>query len=681
VNIQCFYKRRTFGFRLLSPLIVLAILCPALMGPASADSPIPGNKVPGWAESTARLIWTGQVKSAWLRIMAFTDAPVVGADVRVYLHSHPWPSIEVPAATNNQGVFSVAVPKSLFQSGSRIRVAVSGGTRNGNPFLGHLSADALLTDPAHQIVVVNPVTTLVSLLSEARRDLELEDAKEHVRSFLGLPEGYDIGLALRESSGYGSPFFSPAVLLAEAERAEGFDGFLARLVQELMASRSAKRPFLNTMPQAPGGAAVDAAKFVAKNLAAGVLRYLAGQGVGWAVQATGLTQSGATEDDIATLQQSLADLQSSVDSLSSQVAQLSLLVQSTATQTLYNAIVVPASELAAQVTAVQNRLQYFAQECPPLAEGSPPTPPSNYCTTEKDAIIAELNDVTIFTSYDVLVDWVQDNPTTGFRGMLHLYSLWLAQSKGFFRAADSTKMQNLYDYWDTVLTTAANLRIELLHQEGEQDEGGTQLIALMGNPDLSPPTTGEFQANQDANLELMFPPVPSGTVISTADHTMWALLPYSYSGGDGGTFYPTDSCTVEAYWWRIIYPSWVAQGFAGFSDWIATPTRAMWEAALTRAPSIDTGTSWEQWIVTETQADAPESPTSPGFRICETQNSFNWTNTTSSGSLSDSNAVCYVVSLASSKFLTSHCYGAYDYGNISYPVRALKPDEQYFWYQ
>ena len=75
----------------------------------------------------------------------------------------------------------------------------------------------------------------------------------------------------------------------------------------------------------------------------------------------------------------------------------------------------------------------------------------------------KLNDVTIQQAYVTMEGYVGDNPTIGFKGMLHLYSLWLAQSKAFFRPADSTDMQNLYDYWDTALTQAANLKIELLH--------------------------------------------------------------------------------------------------------------------------------------------------------------------------------------------------------------------------
>jgi hypothetical protein len=657
---------RTGGTVVLAALLV-ALSLPVWTGPAWARS----------AEDTTspRADSPGQGKTAWLRIMAFTDAPVVGADVRVYLHgSQPRPSIEMPAATNNQGVVPVAVKNSLFQSRARARITISGGTTNGQPFLGHLSADVVLDDPAHQVVVLNPVTTLVSVLLDKRPNLKLDRAQARVRSFLGLPAGYGLGLALRESPGYGSPFFSPAVLMAHAEAAGGLSSLQALLLQELLASPSATHPFLNPMPKAPGGTA----KFIAKNLAAGVLFFIGGHGIGWVTEATGIIEPEATAADIADLQQGLADLQSSVDALSSQVAQLTLLVQSTATQTQYTTIVVPASNLAAIVTGVHNRLQYFAQECPPLTAGSPPSPPSNYCATEKKAITAELNDVTIYTAYDVLVNDVQDNPAIGFNGMLHLYSLWLAQSKAFFRPADSTAMQNLYDYWEAMLTAAANLKVELLHQEGEQDAGGVQLIALMGNPDLIPPTTGTFQADQDENLGLMFPAVPPDTVVSTTDHTMWALLPWVVNFAEGRTW-PEPYCS---YRFSPLADSQVTQGYAGFHNWLGAPTKAMWQAAVSRAPAMSTGTSWGMWLNSETLANAPEFPTSYGFSYScgvDSLNQWYWTSTLASTN------VYSVISLMSDRFSTTDPLPNYDSEsrpnyNISHPVRTLESGEQYFWY-
>jgi hypothetical protein len=458
----------------------------------------------------------------WLKIMAFTDAPVVGADVRVSVyHSQGRPLVDVQAATNDQGVFPVAVRSHP----PFFRVSVSGGTTNGTPFLGHLSADVLLTDPAHQIAVVNPVTTLVSLLLDERPDLKLEGAQALVRSFLGLPENYSLGLALRESSLYGSPHFSPVALLSDAEAAGGLDAFEAQLLQELLASPSAGHSF---HPKLLKGVA----SFIATGLARGALSWAGGQGAGWVAQSAGFPTQGASAADIASLQQGLADLQSSIDALSNQVTQLTQLVQSTATQTQYNTIVVPALALANQVNGVESDLTYYAQACPPLPDGSTPTPPDAFCTNQAASLNNELNDLTIQQAYVTEVGYIQDNATVGFSGMLHLYSLWLAQSKRFFRAADSTKMQNLYDYWDAVLTQAANLKVELLHKNGAQDNPGgqKQLTDFLGNPDLSPPTTGTFQANQATNLKLMFPAVPDGTVVATTDHTMWNLLPLAWGG-------------------------------------------------------------------------------------------------------------------------------------------------------
>jgi hypothetical protein len=199
--------------------------------------------------------------------MAFTDAPVVGADVRVSVHgSQGQPLVDVHAATNKYGVFPVQVPSHP----SSFRVEISGGTTNGEPFLWHLMADIALTNPAHQLAVVNPVTTLVSLVLEERPNLKLDGAEARVRSFLTLPVNYPLGLALRQGSHYTSRFFSPVAFLTEARAAGGLDAFAHLLLQEL-ASDSATHSF--PPPPLLGSTSSTATSDIQAGLEAGVLDY------------------------------------------------------------------------------------------------------------------------------------------------------------------------------------------------------------------------------------------------------------------------------------------------------------------------------------------------------------------------------------------------------------------------
>ncbi len=162
--------------KLTAPAAVLPALLLGLFVPAGAGAQENGQAP---AESPEH----GRHQPMWLSIMAFTDAPVVGADVRVTVGPHGPLLVDAKAATNRQGVFPARVwrpwllreqaedanqPERLRRS--FLRISISGGTINGDPFLDHLTADIALTDPDHQILVVNPVTTLVSRLLDERRN-------------------------------------------------------------------------------------------------------------------------------------------------------------------------------------------------------------------------------------------------------------------------------------------------------------------------------------------------------------------------------------------------------------------------------------------------------------------------------------------------------------------------------
>jgi hypothetical protein len=272
------------------------------------------------------------------------------------------------------------------------------------------------------------------------------------------------------------------------------------------------------------------AKFIATNLAAGALEWVEGQGLGWVAQSAGLITPGATAAQIMQLQQSLDSLQSSVDQLSKQMAQATQQILNELTKTRYNTIATQAVALASDVNVAEQNLDYYVQGCPPLPEDgtleSDGSIPADWCATQAHLVQSQLSDIQINGSYERLANWLLDTQTVSYKGMIYLFSLSAGQSVRFFRPADSTRVQNMFDYWDAVETQAANLKVELWHLNGNQNHPGgrKQLTDFRGNPKLNPPTTGTFQATNAAELQLMFPAVPGGTVVDTKTRLMWLTI-------------------------------------------------------------------------------------------------------------------------------------------------------------
>ena len=142
------------------------------------------------------------------------------------------------------------------------------------------------------------------------------------------------------------------------------------------------------------------------------------------------------------------------------------------------------------------------------------------------------------------------------------------------------------------------MRMELFHYLNYQDPnspaGNAKITDFMGNPDLSSPTTGTFQANQTANLVLTFPSVPVGTVINTRDHTMWSTdYPVHSLDACNGVGFPTYSDAKSP----LLSPvSW--NGIAGRIS-----------PSLTDMKNLIAGWSGQisnYWLTAETQAVAPD---------------------------------------------------------------------------
>jgi hypothetical protein len=466
----------------------------------------------------------GRRQPTWLRVSAFADLPLNFADVAIY-DARGRLLFKSRHATNSQGVF--AAPVRALPRDFRVTVTWDGYREQTLERLSlgrfTLSADEQNFDPVHDIVYVNAASTLVSRVLDAYPQMPLHRARALVRSFLGMPRNASLGVALREGKYFRSKYFSAATFLEEARQHGGIDALLDILRSDLSAQPDSTHLFA----PAPAGPLQGALSFVAENLAKGALSWAAGQGCGWVAQSAGITTPGATAEDIANLQEGLANLQSSVDELSKQIQALTTQIFAKLTQTQYNQIVVPALALAAQVNGVEDDLTFFAQGCPAIPETgalSADAISSDLCTSQKATILAELSDVTINLSFETLSTYVLDNSAVAFNGLIHLCSQSLGESLTFFRPADSTKLQNMFDYWDSVQTQAANLKVELLHLNGAQDNPGgvAQLTSFLGDANANPPTQGQFQDTRNREAQLMFPAVPTGTVLYTSDRTMWA---------------------------------------------------------------------------------------------------------------------------------------------------------------
>ena len=528
---------------------------------------------------------------SWLRISAFVNVPLAGADVAVY-DAAGNRIFQQGDATNDEGVFPAHI-KNLPRN-FRVTVTFDGEAQEdaGLASLGRfqLTADAGNFDPEKDILVVNPATTLASMVMDRLPEHDPQRAEMLVRRFLGLPPHYNLGEALLQNPYYECPYFSEAVFLQQAQQDGGLEPFLHELAPQMMAPKFPMHSFAGP----PRAAASSPAQVIGLGLAYGALGWLGGEGIGWVMQSGGLVTPGATKKDIEQLAQKLDALQASVDGLKSQLVELNNEVKAQLTKIQFDLINVQALPLASKVNDVQAEVAYYAKACPSIVENDDSSNGQRFddsCANQKKTIEGFLNNVDIYTSFGTLSTYLLDNRPAAFDGMIHLYSQALGQTVRFFRPADSAKMQDMFDFWYGAQTQAANLKVELLHLNGKAND--QKLLDFLGEAKADPPATGVFQKTLADERKLLFPAVPDYTVMNTRDRTMWL------------TFYPGDTqCKVAG---------------GGISD---GPSTKQYIGRYWESPNLDeakaliegwTGASPNQWLIEKTKAVAPDNPTSRGF--------------------------------------------------------------------
>ncbi len=242
------------------------------------------------SQETAAPVRLGDRDDTWLRIAAFTNAPVQRATIRVY-DTHGKLLYERHRAKNTRGVF----PSLVSELPRDFRVTVvwlvdkededqANDSDRGEDEadvlapVATLSADVRNFDRAHGIVFVNPVTTIVSRVLDRFPQLNLQQAQALVRRFLGLPRNYSRGAALREGKQFHSRYFSETSFLAQAQQFPSIGAFIKFLVDH-----AAARP-LRVHSFGAQNSLGGVASFIARNLVSGALSWAGGQGAGWVAQ-------------------------------------------------------------------------------------------------------------------------------------------------------------------------------------------------------------------------------------------------------------------------------------------------------------------------------------------------------------------------------------------------------------
>ena len=115
----------------------------------------------------------------WLRISAFTDHPLAGADVAVFSKDGRL-LFEKANATNVRGIYPVKLMSLPKDFGVVVAWDPNGQANPSNLFnLGEvvLSADVRNYNPATDVVYVNPVTTMVTGVLLRRPDFSLQQVQ------------------------------------------------------------------------------------------------------------------------------------------------------------------------------------------------------------------------------------------------------------------------------------------------------------------------------------------------------------------------------------------------------------------------------------------------------------------------------------------------------------------------
>lgn len=328
--------------------------------------------------------------------------------------------------TGDYGAFIVGI-KGLP---SDFRVVVSGGDLSGEAFPAKLAADSR-NFKANTGIAINLVTTMVSAYLDKNPGKTLEEATTAVRNYLGIPQSVDIGSLQLD------PYFGSNAFLAEADTNGGVSNYVSLLVAEV--DGGARRQFAD--PPILKGAGL----WIAEKLAAGAVGYVAGAGLGWALDQAGMGDDGKrqTLEMLAQISQQLTQLQNQMTAMQQQLNAVD-----------YNVIVASLGTLPSDIQTLHKDLHIYVSITPTEEnKGS--------LADEKARIQGQIANY-IMPRENAISNAMLGSGYAG-GGLIEKWSRVVAGRHHFFSWADSQAQIDMFNYWDYLQQVQLELIVEYRH--------------------------------------------------------------------------------------------------------------------------------------------------------------------------------------------------------------------------
>lgn len=453
---------------------------------------------------------------------------------------------------------------------SDFRIVAQKGKLHGEEFPAVLSADVRGFDAEAGTIYINLATTLVGAYIDKKPETTFDEAVLSVKTFLELPEWFDIASGTQLSGEH----FSNGQFLTEANENGGVNSFIDILLTEMEAGKT--HPFKEELLQSAGS-------FIAKELAKGALSYAGGELMGWGLSKAGidLTKDPIAEDldkikkGMEEMQSKLSEMSIQLDAISTQLKNIQnqlkdMLKQITHQQKLseYAGRVTQMNNLISSVDTIQRDLNHFVAN-----------PPSNPEITRQRLINRIEN--SIVDNADTIHNYL-----VGVAGEKSLLTLWreIVYEDRFLDSYDYDRVKAQYDFFRQYQETILLLRVEYYHALEEKPGDNEKLIM---------DSIKHFESQMEQQEKLLSLPIEKYMVIDTK----WGGMYYSENielGKADSAFSASNKTSKQVFDYM---EEFAKTNYAGYSDWNALDDDYLGALYTGYTPEKGGTKNWSEYLI------------------------------------------------------------------------------------